>query len=65
MIDDIISSTNYNSADEIVEDANAGICGLSDDDAWAHDVYVGTIQWKIVKVPEQGSVKPYKKEESV
>lgn len=51
MIEDILLSTLYESLDEIIDGANAGLCGFSDDEAWA-ETESGTGQWKIVKVPE-------------
>ena len=52
MLEDILISTPYESLDEIIEEADAGLCGFSDDEAWAETNQNGTGQWKIVKVPE-------------
>ena len=51
MINSILSSTNYDTLDEIIEDANAGLCGFSDDDAWAETHHSGMGQWRIIEVP--------------
>ena len=53
MADDIILMTEYRSLEEIVEDANRGLCGFSDFDAWAETREFDTGQWKIVEIPEQ------------
>ena len=58
MIDDIILLTDYESLDEIIEEADAGLCGFSDDDAWAETNQCGTGQWKIVEVPESTKTNP-------
>lgn len=51
MIDDIILSTDYNNLEEIIEAANAGLCGFSDDEAWAETNQFGTGQWNIIEIP--------------
>ena len=51
MVKDIISITNYKSLDEIINDANAGLCGFSDDEAWAETKDYDTAQWHIEKIP--------------
>ena len=51
MIKSIIDSTDYDSLDEILDDAKDDLCGFSDDEAWAFSRQVGTIAWKIVELP--------------
>ena len=51
MVQDILKSTQYSTVDEIVEAADEGLCGFSDDEAWAETRYQGTGQWSIVPVP--------------
>ena len=51
MLKDILRSTHYKNLDEIIADANAGLCGFSDDGAWAETKRYQPIQWKIVKIP--------------
>ena len=53
MAEDIIRVTEYNTLEEIIDAANAGYAGFSDDDAWAETKQSGTGQWKIVQVPNQ------------
>ncbi len=53
MVEDILISTSYKSLEEIIEDADAGLCGFSDDEAWAETNQHDTGQWKIVKIPEK------------
>lgn len=53
MTQDIILLTQYNSLDEIIDAANAGECGFSDDDAWAETNQFGTGQWKIEEIPDK------------
>ena len=57
MIEDILISTPYESLEEIIEDADAGLCGFSDDEAWAETNQSGTGQWKIVEIPAQKSIR--------
>ena len=52
MIGDILISTSYESLEEIIEEADAGLCGFSDDEAWAETMQNGTGQWKIVEIPK-------------
>jgi len=52
MIEDIIISTEYETLEEIIDAADADLCGFSDDDAWAETNQFGTGQWKIVEVPD-------------
>ena len=52
MIEDILISTSYESLEEIIEEADAGLCGFSDDEAWAETNQNGTGQWKIVEIPK-------------
>ena len=56
MIKDMIISTPYESLDEIIEAADAGECGFSDDEAWAETNQHETGQWKIVELPNTLSV---------
>ena len=51
MIEDIIISTDYESVEDIIDAANAGLAGFSDNDAWAETNQFGTGQWNIVKIP--------------
>lgn len=53
MLADILLMTDYNDINEIVDDANAGLCGFSDEEAWADTKQCGIACWKIVKVPER------------
>lgn len=52
MVADMILMTEYKDMNEIIDAADAGLCGFSDDGAWAETLQCGTGQWKIVKVPE-------------
>jgi hypothetical protein len=52
MLADILLMTDYQDLQEIIDDANAGICGFSDEEAWADTKQCGIACWKIVKVPE-------------
>lgn len=54
MINDIIDSTPYESLEEIIDNANVGYCGLSDDESWAETTSDDTCQWKIVELPAAG-----------
>ncbi len=51
MVEDMIISTPYESLDEIVDAANSGECGFSDDESWAETNQHGTGEWKIVELP--------------
>ena len=53
MIEDIIFSTSYKGLDEITKDANAGLCGFSDDGSWAETNWNGVKHWKIEELPEK------------
>jgi len=53
MAEDIILMTDYKSLDEIIEAADAGECGFSDDDAWVETNQFGTGQWQIEEIPTQ------------
>ncbi len=57
MVADIILLTGYKTLEEIIDAANAGECGFSDDEAWAETSQCGTRQWKIVEVPEAKTIK--------
>ena len=57
MVKDMIISTPYESLDEIIEAADTGECGFSDDEAWAETNQCGTGQWKIIEVPEAKTIK--------
>ncbi len=57
MVADIIILTGYETLEEIIEAADAGECGFSDDEAWAETNQCGTGQWKIVEVPEAKTIK--------
>ncbi len=53
MVKEILEETYYESVADIVDAADAGECGFSDNDAWAEGRGYGTVQWNIVKVPEK------------
>lgn len=50
MVEDMILSTSYESLEDIQKAAQAGECGISDEDAWAETNQFGTGQWKIVAI---------------
>ena len=52
MTEDIISMTDYKNLDEIIEVANSGECGFSDNDAWIESHKYDTVIWKITKIPD-------------
>lgn len=52
MVEDMLLMTNYETIDDIIDDADAGFCGFSDNDAWAETKSCGTAQWKIVQIPD-------------
>ena len=52
MTEDIISMTDYKNLNEIIEAANSGECGLSDDNAWIESHQYDTVVWKITKIPD-------------
>ncbi len=51
MVADILLMTEYETLEEIIDAANAGECGFSDNDAWAETNQFGTGQWNIEKIP--------------
>ena len=53
MIQDMILMTSYASLDEIIDAADSGECGFSDDESWAETNQSGAGQWKIVKIPDK------------
>ena len=50
MIKGIMQVTDYKTLEEIIDAANAGNAGFSDDDAWAENKQSGIGQWKIIHV---------------
>lgn len=54
MLDDIYEMTPHKNIDEIKKAEKAGLCGLSDDDAWAETADNDTCQWQIVEIPAAG-----------
>ena len=50
MIKGIMQVTDYKTLEEIIDSANAGNAGFSDDDAWAETKQSEIGQWKIVQV---------------
>ena len=50
MIKSIMQVTDYKTLEEIIDAANAGNAGFSDDDAWAETKQSGIGQWKIIHV---------------
>ncbi len=53
MKEDMELSCGFESLDEIIEAANRGEAGFSDDEAWAETNDQGTGQWKIIELPIQ------------
>ena len=51
MTKSILEKTDYKSLDEVIDDANDGRCGFSDDDAWAKTKNGDPIRWDIIEVP--------------
>ena len=50
MLKQILDQSNYNSVEELVDAANAGEAGYSNDEAWISHSSYDTIVWKIVAV---------------
>ncbi len=56
MLKQILDQSDYNSEEELVDEANAGLAGYSDDEAWAVSRRsCGTVVWKIVAVEYEKS----------
>lgn len=55
MVEDMKTSCGFKSIEEIIDAANSGTAGFSDDEAWAETCDQGTGQWKIVELPLQKS----------
>ncbi len=53
MVADMLTCCDFESLDEIVEAADRGDAGFSDDESWAETMQCGTGVWKIVKIPTE------------
>lgn len=50
MLAEILAESNYANEKELIDAANAGEAGYSDDEAWIHHATCDTIVWKIIAV---------------
>ena len=50
MLKEILDQSDYASVEELVDAANVGEAGYSDDEAWIHHSSSDTIVWRIVEV---------------
>lgn len=53
MVEEMLTFCDFESLDEIVEAADRGDAGFSDDESWAETKDCGTAVWKIVKIPTE------------
>lgn len=58
MLKEILDQSIYENVDELIDAANAGEAGYSDDEAWISHLSCDTIAWKIisVKVPDAKTI---------
>lgn len=62
MLKEILDQSSYENVDELIDAANAGEAGYSDDEAWISHLSYDTIAWKIisVEVPDVKTIKSEK-----
>lgn len=52
MLKEILDQSSYENVDELIDAANAGEAGYSDDEAWISHPSCDTIVWKIISVKD-------------